>query len=62
MKIKRERASSLGRTVGFQQPAEEVKPNPEQKKLEEHKPNVSKVPVERNLASSNDVSLWVSNF
>ena len=62
MKIKRERASSLGRTVGFQQPAEEVKSNQEQKKLEEQKPNVSKVPVERNLASSNDVSLWVSNL
>ena len=62
IKAKKERASSLGRTVGFQQHTEKVKPNREPKRQEEQKPNVSKVPVEMNLASSNDVTLGVSSF
>ena len=60
--IKRERASSLGRTVGFQQPVELVKPNQESIKQEEQTSNVSKVAVERDLASRNDVTLVVRIF
>lgn len=62
IKVTRERASSLGRTVGFQQHTEEVKSNQEPKSQGEQKPNVSKVPVEMNLASSNDMTLGVSIF
>ena len=62
IKIKRERASSLGRTVGFQQPVELVKPNQESIKQEEQTSNVSKVAVERDLASRNDVILVVRIF
>ena len=59
VKIKRERASSLGRTVGFHQPVELVKPNQDSIKQEEQTSNVSKVAVERDLASRNDVTLVV---
>ena len=60
MKIKRERASSIGRIIGFKPDEEEVNSDKITQPQEEQKADFSKFPNERDQAFCNDVTLVVS--